>query len=157
MCDRRHFLGRMVKTGIAGFALTPLASLLSACSHSSLPEGMVEIKWDRDPCARCGMIISDRRFAAQAHGGPKKDSVKFDDIGCAVAWLKGKGWSTDPALRIWVMDSTDPAGSRWLDARTAQYVGGKTSPMGYNFAAVSLPQPGSLDFEDVRQHVLAKG
>ncbi|MDD5297479.1 MAG: hypothetical protein PHU46_11255 [Rhodocyclaceae bacterium] len=154
MCDRRHFMGRV---GVAGLALTPLAGLLSACSHSNLPEGMVEMKWDRDACARCSMIISDRRFAVQLRGGPKNESFKFDDIGCAVIWLKGKGWSSDAALHIWVTDSTDQTGARWLDARKAQYLGGKTSPMGYNFAAVSLPQPGSLEFEDVRQHVLAKG
>jgi copper chaperone NosL len=28
------------------------------------PDGMVEIKWDRDTCPRCSMVISDRRFAA---------------------------------------------------------------------------------------------
>jgi nitrous oxide reductase accessory protein NosL len=154
MCDRRQFLGQL---GVAGFALTPLAGLLSACSHSKMPEGMVEIKWDRDACARCSMIISDRRFAVQTRGGPKNESFKFDDIGCAVIWLKSKGWASDANLRIWVTDSTDQTGGRWLDARKAQYVGGKTSPMGYNFAAVSLPQAGSLEFEDVKQHVLAKG
>ena len=157
MCDRRHFFGDLTRLGIAGFALTPLAGLLSACSHSNMPEGMVEIKWDRDACVRCSMIISDRRFAVQLKGGPKDESFKFDDIGCAVIWLKGKGLSSDATLRIWVTDSTDPTGARWLDARKAQYVGGKTSPMGYNFAAVALPQAGSLPFEDVRQHVLAKG
>jgi nitrous oxide reductase accessory protein NosL len=156
MCNRRHFLGHVVPWCAAGFVLTPLAGLLSACSHSKLPEGMVEIKWDRDACARCSMIISDRRFAVQLRGGPKNESFKFDDIGCAVIWLKSKGWASDSTLHIWVTDSADPTGSRWLDARKAQYVG-KTSPMAYNFAAVSLPQAGSLEFEDVRQHVLAKG
>jgi copper chaperone NosL len=29
--------------------------------------------------------------------------------------------------------------------------------MGYNFGAVAYPQMGSLDFEGMRQHVLAKG
>jgi nitrous oxide reductase accessory protein NosL len=154
MADRRQFLRQ---TGVAGLALTPLAGLLSACSHSTMPEGMVEIKWDRDACARCSMIISDRRFAVQARGGPKDESFKFDDIGCAVIWFKKKNLISDPALRIWVTDSTDQKGTRWLDARKAQYVGGKTSPMAYNFAAVSLPQAGSLGFDEVREHVLAKG
>ena len=56
--DRRHFLA-------AGVALTPLASLLSACAaKGDWPEGMQEIKWDRDTCMRCAMAVSDRRFAA---------------------------------------------------------------------------------------------
>ncbi len=153
MCDRRHFLGR---AGAAGLLLTPLAGLLSACGKKTLPEGRVDIKWDRDACVRCSMIISDRRFAVQLRGGPKNEAFKFDDIGCATLWLKKKGWS-EAGMRIWVMDSSDMKGERWLDARSARYVSGKTSPMGYNFAAVALPQPGSLEFEDVRQHVLAKG
>ena len=46
---------------------------------------------------------------------------------------------------------------RWHDARKAHYFG-KTSPMGYNQAAVALPQPGVMPiFDDMRQHVLAKG
>jgi hypothetical protein len=45
---------------------------------------------------------------------------------------------------------------QWLDPKRAFFVT-RTSPMGYNFAAVSVPQAGGLDFTDMRQHVLAKG
>jgi len=65
--DRRRFLA-------AGFALTPLAAALSACGKDEgWPEGMHPIKWDRDTCVRCSMVISDRRFAAEMRGGPKID------------------------------------------------------------------------------------
>lgn len=148
---RRRALGTLAG---AGFALTPLAAMLAACDRSSLPEGMVEIRWDRDTCTRCNMIIGDRRFAAQLNGGPERRSYKFDDIGCVVVWLAGRPWGADAATRIWVMDSGD--GRTWLDARKARYVGGKTSPMGYDFAATGAESPGSLDFEDMRRHVLAK-
>ncbi len=154
MIGRRRFL-----TGsLACCATPPLASLLAACSHSGLPEGMVEVKWDRDTCERCGMVLSDRRFAAQLRGGPKDASFKFDDIGCAVFWLKAQPWGGDAATRIWVTDVASRGdGVQWLDARRAQYAGGRTSPMGYNFGAVAVAQAGSLDFETMRQHVLAKG
>lgn len=151
--NRRHFL----HAATAGFAMTPLAALLSACGqHANLPEGMIEIVWDRDTCARCNMVISDRRFAVEAQGGPKGAHFKFDDIGCAVIWLKDQPWGADAATRVWVADVTGK-GERWLDARQAQYIGGRTSPMGYNFAAVAHPEAGSLAFEDMRQHILAKG
>ena len=42
------------------------------------------------------------------------------------------------------------------EPKRAQFIT-KTSPMGYNFAAVAMPMPGSLDFTDMRQHILAKG
>lgn len=153
--DRRTFLK-------AGLALTPIAAGLAACGRGvAWPEGMTPIVWDRETCVRCNMVISDRRFAAEMRGGPKQVTFKFDDIGCAIFWLRDKAkdypWIAEAATRLWVAD----VGSRgndvhWLDARGAQYVG-KTSPMGYNFGAVGQQQAGSLDFETMRQHILAKG
>jgi nitrous oxide reductase accessory protein NosL len=153
--NRRRFLADALA---AGFVVTPLAALLSACGRSSVPEGMVAIKWDRDTCTRCSMVLSDRRFAAQVRGGPKNANFNFDDIGCAAIWLSAQAWGRDAATRIWVTDVGSRSDAvRWLDARTAQYVGGKTSPMGYDFGAVAMAQPGSLDFETMREHVVARG
>lgn len=151
---RRDFLG----AAAAGFVLTPLAALLAACGRASMPEGMVEIKWDRDVCVRCSMALSDRRFAAQARGGPKDASYKFDDIGCAMFWLLDQAWGSDAATRIWVADVASRGEAvQWLDARKAWYVGGRTSPMGYNYGASAAPQAGALEFADMRKHILAKG
>ncbi len=156
MIDRRRFLV------VTGLAVTPLAALLSACGNKgNWPEGMAEIKWDRDTCVRCNMVISDRRFAAEMRGGPKSTVFKFDDIGCAVFWLRDKQanypWMTEADTRLWVADVNSSGNAvRWLDARTAHYFS-KTSPMGYNHGAVALPQAGSMAFPEMRVHVLAKG
>jgi hypothetical protein len=153
--DRRRFLA-------AGFALTPLAAALSACGKDEgWPEGMHPIKWDRDTCVRCSMVISDRRFAAEMRGGPKNTVFKFDDVGCLAFWLRDKAkdypWITEAATRLWVADVNSKGNDvAWLDARGAQYLT-KTSPMGYNFGAVAHPQPGTVDFATMREHVLAKG
>jgi len=152
--NRRRFLADLAA---AGFVLTPLAAALSACGKAERPDGLVEIKWDRDTCARCNMAISDPRFAAQLRGGPKAQSWKFDDIGCVVFWLQKQDWGSDPAVRIWVSDSGDMHGATWLDARQAHYLGGRLSPMGYNFAAVRDAVPQSLTFEAMREAILAKG
>jgi nitrous oxide reductase accessory protein NosL len=154
--DRRAFL--QLSGGGALAALLPLAG---CSSRGEWPEGMQEIKWDRDTCVRCSMVISDRRFAAEMRGGPKNTVFKFDDIGCAVFWLRDKAaqypWMAEPATRLWVADANNRGDAlRWHDARTAHYFG-KISPMGYNFAAVALPQAGSTDFADMSRHVLAKG
>ena len=130
---RRRFLAELAATG---FALTPLAAALSACGKAELPDGLVEIKWDRDTCARCNMVIGDPRFAAQLRGGPKQQNWKFDDIGCVAVWLKAQPWGDETATKIWVMDSTN--GRDWLDARAAHYSGGRISPMGYNFAGLPV-------------------
>jgi hypothetical protein len=157
--NRRHFIAGLPA---AGFALTPLAALIAACSGSAWPDGMVEIKWDRDTCARCSMVISDRRYAAELRGGPKNLAFKFDDIGCLAVWLRDKAqdhpWMADPATRLWVADIASPGDAvHWLDARNARYSGGRTSPMGYGFAASTAGDTGALDFAALRQAVYARG
>ena len=160
---RRDLLARL---GSGGLMLTPLAAALSlslsACKKGNWPEGMVEIKWDRDTCVRCNMVVSDRRFAAEMRGGPDNTVFKFDDPGCLIFWMKEKAdkypWMADAATRMWVADfnSKSREEMQWLEPKRAFFIT-RTSPMGYNFAAVAVPQAGGLDFTDVRQHILAKG
>jgi copper chaperone NosL len=152
--ERRRFIA-------AGFLLTPLAAALSACGKDEgWPEGMQAIKWDRDTCVVCNMVISDRRFAGEMRGGPKNTVFKFDDPGCIGLWLNDKAatfpWIREPATQIWVADSNVRGNEiRWLDAKTAQYAA-KFSPMGYNFGAVPHPQAGTVDFPTMCEHVVTK-
>ena len=152
MIARRQFL-------VAGAALP---WLLAGCGrHGEWPEGMAPIVWDRDTCVRCKMVISDRRFAAQVRGGPQNAAFRFDDVGCAVFWMRDHAidmpWLAEAGTRFWVADAgSRPEQVRWLEPRAAQYVT-RSSPMGYNFAAVAQPQAGSVDFATMREHVLAKG
>ncbi len=119
-----------------------------ACTPSAKP-GPAEIKWDRDQCQGCSMVISDPHFAAQVKGGPKQAVVKFDDLGCAAKWLERQPWANDAATEIWVARRSD---SVWIDAKTAKYVGGKSSPMGFGFEALD-PTAEGLTFEAVREQV----
>ncbi|MFZ5441954.1 MAG: nitrous oxide reductase accessory protein NosL [Myxococcota bacterium] len=130
----------------AGFVLL----LVAACTGAS-SDGPVDIKWDRDVCRACSMVISDRHFVAEIRGGPKNAVVKFDDLGCALKWLDEQPWANEPATRLWVADQTD---GHWLDGKTARYVAGKTSPMGFNFGAVAGGTEGN-DFEAQREAVRA--
>ncbi|MBK7901316.1 MAG: nitrous oxide reductase accessory protein NosL [Azonexus sp.] len=161
MVDRTRRL--LLRRSAAGALVAPLAGFLAACGgKSGWPEGMVEIKWDRDVCARCSMVISNRRFAAQIRGGPHNEAFKFDDVGCLAFWLRDKArelpWLAEAATRLWVADhGSKPEALAWLDARQAHYLGGKHSPMGYGYAAYSLPQAGSLDFDALREQVVLKG
>ncbi|MDR0479573.1 MAG: nitrous oxide reductase accessory protein NosL [Burkholderiaceae bacterium] len=150
--NRRRFL-------VVGFTLTPLAAALAACGRAgNWAAGMRPIIWDRDVCAHCTMVISDRRFAAEVCGSTAV--FKFDDVGCAVSWLHDKAkdypWSADPATRLWVADiASKDTDLIWLDAHAAHYVN-KTSPMGYDFGASAQNQAGAVDFQTMREHVLAK-
>ena len=131
-----------------------LPLLLAGCFGD--PEtGPVEIKWDRDTCEVCRMLISDRHFAAQLRGGPKHKAYKFDDIGELVHWLEVQTWKADPKVEIWVMDMK--TGSKWLNARKAHYLPGQRSPMDYGFGAVESPSERSINFDEMVRKAKQRG
>jgi copper chaperone NosL len=114
------------------------ALALSACARSS--GGPPEIHYGRDACARCGMIVSEERFAS-AYVGADGETVAFDDLGEFLALA-----SRDPALaaKSYVHDARD---GRWLRAAEAVFVKvpGLATPMGSGYAAFSS-EAGARDF-----------
>lgn len=140
---------------LLGCAAAPVL-WLTGCGEKDPGHGPGKIHWDRDTCVRCNMIISDRRFAAQIRGGEKRKVYKFDDIGCALFWLKEQKipWADAADTEIWV---TDHKTGDWLDARSAHYIAGKTTPMLYGFGALREPVAGSVDFQTMKAAILAKG
>ncbi len=136
----------------AFFILSTL--LLSGCGGPP-QTGPVEVKWDRDACERCRMVLSDRHHAAQVRfqpSGAKRSKVlKFDDIGCAVVWLQDKPWRDQPATQIWVADHRNGG---WIDARSASYVKGQTTPMEYGLGAQPESTEGGLSFAEAEKHIL---
>ncbi len=145
---------------MALFSLIGGAAWLAGCGEKDPGHGPAKIHWDRDTCVRCNMIISDRKYAAQIRGGDagtgKRKVYKFDDIGCALFWLKEQDipWADAADTEIWV---TDYKTGDWLDARSAHYITGKTTPMLYGFGALREPVAGSVDFKTMKAAILAKG
>ena len=134
--------------------LYPLIVLvLSACSGDPRT-GAVEPKWDRDICERCRMVLSDRFHAAQIRQSAPGEGSRvrlFDDIGCAVIWLRDKPWRDDPATEIWVNDHRT---GDWIDARTATYLKGRRTPMEYGLGAQTSPAPEVLSFAQAKAHIM---
>lgn len=127
--------------------------LLAACSGEP-DTGPAEVKWDRDTCERCRMVLSDPHFAAQIRyypEGKKRPRVeKFDDVGCAALWLEDKPWKDDGRTEFWVADHRN---KKWIDAITATYVLKKTTPMEYGVGAQSEPVEGGMSFERAKAHI----
>lgn len=119
---------------------------LAACNEPKF--GPVEMRYGRDTCALCGMIISDPRYATQIRGGPGHAAYKFDDIGDALVFFERQPWKDEPNVEFWVMDVEK--GKTWLDARRAFYLGGMQSPMAHGFGALAEPRAGSVDFDTMR-------
>lgn len=135
-----------------GYLLGILLLALGGCSGDP-GTGPVSVKWDRDACERCRMVLSDRVHSAQVRGGPesgRKQVYTFDDIGCAVIWLDQQPWKDAKGVEIWVNDHRD---GRWIDARTAWYVPGKQTPMAYGLGAQDEPVAGALNFAEAQAHI----
>ena len=73
------------------------------------------IKLGRDSCKRCGMIISEERFASGIVDQDGKATV-FDDAGEMVATVQEEGLD---GRRVWVHGYPS---LEWMDARDAWYV-----------------------------------
>ncbi len=73
------------------------------------------IKLGRDACKRCGMIISEERFASGIVD-EKGNAQKFDDTGEMVATVQEEGLN---GRRVWVHGYPSV---EWMDAKTAWYV-----------------------------------
>jgi len=124
------------------------AALLAGCGGDP-GSGPVEVKWDRDGCERCRMVLSERRYSAQVRE-PERRIHLFDDLGCALIWLDEQPWKEDPRVELWVADSDD---GHWIDARRAFYTPGHNTPMDYGLGASEQAGPDALDFEQARERI----
>ncbi|GAB4290767.1 MAG: hypothetical protein Kow0096_04490 [Thiohalomonadaceae bacterium] len=139
---------------LSSLLLLSLLGMLVACSGDP-GSGPVEIKWDRDTCERCRMVLSDRLYSAQIRGGSegtKTRVYKFDDIGCAVLWLEQQSWHSDPRTEIWVTDYRTGA---WIDARSAFYIKDRITPMAYGLGAQADPVEGAMSYAQAVEHIHA--
>lgn len=97
----------------------------AACSEAAAP---VDPVWGKQPCASCGMIVGDRRYAAQVLAQNGRRSY-FDDLGCLVHYVEDRRIAI---VGMWVRDAQS---DRWLDARAARYARGAHTPMDFGFEA----------------------
>ncbi len=104
--------------------------LLAACAPKAIEIKPPEIAYGRDMCDRCGMIISEPRFASaiQLENG---ESLKFDDAGEMFAY-----YAANPDLKILAWWVHDFPSETWIDGKEAFYVQSKTlsTPMGSGIA-----------------------
>ncbi|MCV6548211.1 MAG: hypothetical protein OIF56_13185 [Cohaesibacter sp.] len=142
----------MIRSIFMGLTII-LAVSLSACQKQTT--GPEPIKYGRDMCEICRMIISDPMYATEIRGGPKRKLYKFDDIGDAIHWLETRSWKENPETEIWVMNSE--TAKDWLDATKAYFVAGALTPMDYGIAAIKEKRKGAFGFAKMKELILAQG
>jgi len=119
---------------------------IGACKGGNQEQLPVDFVWDRVACEECKMALSDPHYSAQVID-PNGKAYFFDDIGCAILWLRRQPWK-DKA-RIWVNDVKT---TEWIDAKKANWIyGDPKTPMGYGFAATLSPVENALDYETVKK------
>ena len=123
--------------------------LLTGCD-STPTDGPKEVRWDRDFCESCRMLLSDRHYAAQILDTKGKYHL-YDDPGEMLLAFATK-YKKDSAAKLYVTDSKN---GKWLDARSASYTSGHLTPMGFGYGANEKPQPGSNNFSTLLDQLLA--
>ena len=120
--------------------------LFMACKQGNEEQLPVDFVWDRVACEECKMALSDPHYSAQVID-PNGRAYYFDDIGCAILWLRRQPWK-DKA-RTWVNDVKT---TEWIEAEKANWIyGDPKTPMGYGFAATLSQVENALDYETVKK------
>ena len=109
-----------------------LLSLLSVSCQKKDSNGASKIHWDRDMCARCVMVVSDRTNTIQLKNPSSGKKYVFDDIGCLVLWVEDEKIDWIDKAKIWI---TDKSNGEWIDAKKAFYSSENITPMAYGYSA----------------------
>lgn len=128
-----------------------LAMTLGACGNAATAWGPPDIKYGRDICVQCGMIITEARFAAayRLDDGTEKT---FDDLGGLLLSQR----STDVALNpehTWVHDFET---EEWVVVTSAYFVAtlSVSTPMGHSILAFIHEERAAAFASDVGGEVL---
>jgi hypothetical protein len=101
----------------------------------------------QDP--ECNMYLVGKKHTAQVITGDSKTHF-FDDIGCAILWLKEQ--KIEPrTVTIWVFSNDT---NRYIDAFKASYAINDETPMHYGFGAYENPKEVMIDFNEMRLRML---
>jgi len=138
------------------FTSSLIALLITGCGEERSKTSPVEMHWDRDMCARCVMVVSDRKNATQVRNPENGKTYMYDDIGCAILWFEEENIIWKDKAVIWV---TDVSTGKWINARTAFYDTENITPMAYGFSAHKTKdtiKTGQeiVDFDEVRRRVI---
>lgn len=114
-----------------------------------------EVKFDREVCDRCKMIISVRNYAAQTINPETGKRYYWDDIGCAVIWFDENEIDWEDKAITYVKDVDT---SKWLNVKDAYWTYGALTPMDYGWSAHELKQEGKENkkYSYVRDQILGK-
>ena len=148
----------MLKIKLLLISFIGFSFFFSGCEEKP-KNGIAKVHWDRDMCARCVMVVSDRKNTTQVKDPQTGKKYMFDDIGCTILWFKDENITWKDKAIIWI---TDVNTGQWIDARTAFYDTENITPMAYGFSAHKTKNTIKkdqeiIDFEEVSKRVIKIG
>ena len=109
----------------------------------------LEFKDNSIQCPQCHMYLVGKEHTVQIVTNDLKTHF-FDDIGCAILWLKEQ--KVEPqTLTFWIYSNDT---HRYIDALKAFYTINDTTPMHYGFGAYEKEKEGLIDFTEMRLRML---
>jgi len=116
----------------------------SVTASGKLPEGPVDVVWDKAPCAACSMHVGEPPFAAQltTTGG---DTHVFDDPGCLFLFVDKN------ELDIHSMYFRHLYEDRWIERDAVAFELREQTPMGFGIGAVDAGTADAISFEQARK------
>lgn len=150
MAARRS--GSGLRVGRVALAVVVVLALLGAAVWrlQALPEGPVDIAWDKEACAHCHMHVGEPRFAAQLQLTDGR-VFNFDDPGCALRYVAE---SHDARIHaLWFHDLKE---DRWRAREDVAFIEAGVTPMGYGLGAVARGTNGAITFEAATARVLER-
>lgn len=116
-------------------------------SSEALPDGPLEVIWDKTPCAECSMHVGDPAFAAQMITDIGEE-LYFDDPGC---WFLYEQRATPQIHAAWFRHFRE---DRWLPYTAVAFAAAKDTPMGFGIGAVDPDEADAIDLDAARRKVL---
>ena len=109
----------------------------------------LEFKDNTLQCPQCHMYLVGKKHTAQVITKDLKTHF-FDDIGCAILWLKDR--KIEPfSITMWVFSNDT---HRYIDAFKAFYSISDETPMLYGFGAYEKQKESMIDFNEMRLRML---
>jgi len=109
----------------------------------------LEFKDNTIQCPQCHMYLVGKKHTAQIITTDLKTHI-FDDIGCALLWLKEHKIEPNETT-MWVFSNDT---NRYIDALKAFYSISDETPMRYGFGAYESSKEVMIDFNEMRLRML---
>ena len=144
-------LSRIVPFLLLAVVLTVVGAAVSwsVFASANLPQGPVDIVWDKAACAACGMHVGEPAFAAQVTTTDGRTHA-FDDPGCLFLWLA----RDEPDVHATYF--RDHRSERWIAADQVAFLPVDHTPMGFGIAAVAAGTSDAISLAAARAKCLER-